>query len=460
MLPSFSSPVRSKWSSQFAFILVSAGAAIGLGNIWKFPYILGSRGGGTFLVLHLVFITLIALPVLLAELLMGRRGHQNIVTSIQLLSSETNASPRWQGIGWLCSITLILILSFYSVVAGWALAYLTYSWHGDLTGLSPLAIENVWQGFLANPVAMLFWHSIFILMVMGVVAKGIHQGIEKASKILIPVLFMILIMLLGYATGTGHFLEGIQYLFDIQLEKITPQTIVAAMGHAFFTLSIGAGSLLVYSSYSSKSFSLGEVAVSVVLMDFLASTLTAVSIFPILFSHGLKPETGPGLTFEILPIAFSTMEGGAFLGGLFFLLSVCAAWTSAISLAEPLVALLSERYKVKRIKATLFIGFLAWLLGILSILSFNLWKSFKIFGKWTLFVSISDFSSNILLPIGGLLIAIFTGWILHRRITREELAFQNESTYKAWRFLIRWVSPLGILIILLYPVYLFIRGYF
>lgn len=460
MLPSVSSPIRSKWSSQFAFVLVCAGAAIGLGNIWKFPYILGSHGGGTFLILHLIFLILIALPLLLAEMLMGRRGHQNIVTSIQLLSSETNANPRWKGIGWLCSVTLMLILSFYSVVAGWALAYLTYSWHGDLTGLSPLAIEHVWQGFLGSPLTMLFWHSVFILMTMGVLAKGIHKGIENASKILIPVLFMILIMLLGYATGTGHFYEGIQYLFDIQLDKITPQTIVSAMGHAFFTLSIGAGSILVYSSYSSKSFSLGQVAVSVVLLDFLVSTLTAVSTFPILFTHGLKPETGPGLTFEILPIAFSSMEGGAFLGGLFFLLSVCAAWTSAISLAEPLVALLSERYKIKRIKATFFIGFFAWLLGIASILSFNYWKSLKLFGEWTLFTGITDLSTNILLPMGGLLIAIFTGWILHRRITREELAFQNESTYKIWRFLIRWVSPFGILIILLYPVYLFIRGHF
>ncbi len=453
-------PTRAKWSSQFAFILVCAGAAIGLGNIWKFPYLLGSHGGGTFLILNFLFLLFIALPVLLAEMLIGRRGHQNAVTSIQLLSSETNASPRWQWIGWLCALTLILILSFYSIVAGWALAYLTYSWHGDLSGLSPLGIEKFWQTFTNHPGLLIFWHSLFMLMVLGVVAKGVHKGIENAAKILIPVLFIILILLLGYASGTGHFAQGIEFLFDIRLDKITPQTIVAAMGHAFFTASIGAGSILVYSSYASKHFSLGRSAVSIVFLDLLASILTAMCIFPILFAHELTPETRLGLTFEVLPIAFSNMEGGKFFGGLFFLLSVCAAWTSSISLAEPQVALLSERFNMKRSKATLYIGFFAWLLGTLSILSFSHWKTIKLFGQWTLFSGISDLSTNILLPLGGFLFAIFTGWILHRRITREALHFQNEHTYLIWRFLIRWVSPLGILIILFYPIYTFVRNVF
>jgi neurotransmitter:Na+ symporter, NSS family len=450
-------PDRSKWSSGFSFTLVGASAAIGLGNIWSFPYAIGNRGGGTFLLLHLLFLFFIAFPILLSEMLIGRRGHANAVTCVQLLSSETNASQRWKWIGWFCTLAPLLILSFYSVIAGWALDYLTYTWHGDLTGLTFSGVSRFWEDFLQHSAPMLIAHTIFMGITIAVVARGVRKGIEKVAKVLLLTLLITLILLLGYSMGSHDFYEAVDFLFDVQLSEVKPSTLMAALGHALFTLSVGGASMLIYASYASKSVSLPRVAISIVCLDFIVSLLTSLVVFAILFSNEMSSiPAEPGLIFKALPIAFSKMEGGIFVGGLFFLLCVCAAWTSAISMLEPVVALFNERYKIKRPKAAFLVGIVSWLLGVLLIFSFQEWKFLKLSSNYQLLHVLSNFSINILLPIAGLLFAVFSGWALHRRITREELNFKSENSYMLWRFLIRWLAPIGILGVLIYPLHTFL----
>lgn len=440
---------RAHWSSRLAFILATTGAAVGLGNIWKFPYMAGDNGGSAFVLVYLICVLLIGLPIMLSEMLIGRRGQQNPVNALRKLALEANCSTNWQIIGWWGACTLLIVLSFYSVVAGWSLAYLVRAWSGAFNGLDAAGVEQLWQHFLANPWQLLFWHAIFMLLTLWVVARGVQQGIEKASRIMMPLLFVTLIILDGYATSTSGFSQGAKFLLDFNLAKITPYVVISALGHAFFTLAIGAGCMLVYGSYLTPNIRLSSAVITIAGLDVLVAILAGLAIFPIIFSHGLTPQGGPGLMFEVLPIAFAKMGGGQFFGGLFFLLLLFAAWTSSISMAEPLVILLTERYSISRLAACLIVGSIAWCLGIGSVLSFNVWQHYTIFGHWNFFGAITDLATNIMLPIGGLLFAIFAGWKMSKQATEHELNMPNAWLYNAWRFLIRYLAPIGIIIILI-----------
>ncbi len=439
---------RDQWSSRLSFILATTGAAVGLGNIWKFPYMAGDNGGSAFVLVYLICVVLIGLPVMLSEMLIGRRGQENAVNTIQKLALEAKHSKHWRLLGWWGAATLLLVLSFYSVVAGWSLAYLFKAWGGVFNGMNASQVESTWHNFLAHPGQLAIWHALFMIMTMWVVARGVQGGLEKASRIMMPLLFFILIILVGYATSTGGFAQAVDFLFKPDLAKITPAVVVSAMGHAFFTLAIGAGAMLVYGSYLGKEVRLASAVATTAVLDVLVAVFAGLAIFPIVFAHHLTPAGGPGLMFEVLPIAFANMGGGQFFGGLFFLLLLFAAWTSSISLAEPLVALLAEKYMGSRIKASILVGCIAWVLGLASLFSFNIWQNFMLFHRWNLFAVITDLATNIMLPIGGIIFAIFAGWIMKQHITRQELGLRKEWLYKSWLFLTRYVAPIGILIIL------------
>jgi len=439
---------RDHWTNRFAFVLATTGAAVGLGNIWKFPYMAGDNGGSAFVIVYLLCIVLIGVPAMLAEMLIGRRGQQNPVTALHRLASEFNTTSTWQWLGWLGAVTLLLTLSFYSVVAGWSIAYLIKTWSGMLHQASASSIQLSWQQFLANPIRLLIWHGVFMIMTIWVVARGVQGGLEKASRIMMPLLFAILIILDGYAATTGQFSNAVHFLFDFKLHQLTTNVVIAAMGQAFFSLAVGAGCMLVYGSYLQHHIRLGGAVATIVVLDVLVAILVGLAIFPLVFSYHLTPEGGPGLMFKVLPIAFAKMRGGQFFGGLFFLLLLFAAWTSSISMAEPLVVLLSERYlKGKRVLAAILVGVVAWLLGIVSLLSFNVWKHVQLFHHWTIFTSITDLVTNIMLPIGGFLFVIFAGWKFPKHISQQELAFSHTWLFKIWLFLARYVAPAGIIII-------------
>lgn len=442
-------PKRSLWTSRFAFIMVTAGAAVGLGNIWKFPYMAGNNGGGVFVLLYLVFIAAIGIPAMIAELLLGRHGRQNAVNTLATLAKAAKASPLWQNLGWLGAVTLIIVLSFYSVVAGWSVSYLLHSFTGTFVGATPQEILTTWENLLASPLALIGWHTLFILLTMFVVARGVNKGIENASKWMMPGLFLVLILLVIYAAIEGDFRQAFQFLFSFRIQELTGRAVIDAIGQAFFSLATGAGCILIYGSYLSKRVNLVRTVIVISILDVLVALFSGLAIFPLVFSHGLTPQSGPGLMFHALPIAFSKMPLSQLVGSLFFILLLFAAWTSSISMAEPLVALIHERWKVTRLKASYLVGLFAWILGLASVFSFNIWQEYRVFGRWGIFQFMTDLPINILLPIGAILFCIFTGWVMKEKDVREEFGDSSLVVYLAWRVAIRYVAPLCIAIVLL-----------
>jgi NSS family neurotransmitter:Na+ symporter len=439
---------RSLWSSRFAFIMVTAGAAIGLGNIWKFPYMAGSNGGGVFVVLYLVCILLIGIPAMIAELMIGRRGRQNPVNTLSTLAVEANSTPHWGYLGWLGALTLLIVLSFYSVVAGWSIAYLKHAMQGSFVNASPDHIMQIWTNLLASPTQLIGWHTLFMFLTMGVIALGVNKGIEQASRWMMPALFITLIILVIYAAIEGDFVQAWRFLFSFKMQDITLTAVINAMGQAFFSLATGAGCILIYGSYLSKDTDIVDTVFIVAVLNVIVALLSGLAIFPIVFAHHLTPEGGPGLMFHVLPIAFSTMPGSVIIGSFFFLLLLFAAWTSSISLGEPLVAMLHERRKISRKLASFYVGVLAWGLGLVSVYSFNYWQDIKLFNRWGIFQVITDFPTNILLPLGAFLYCVFAGWIMKKSDIQAEFGQAHAKYFTLWRWMIRTIAPAGILVIL------------
>lgn len=443
------SNARASWTSRWGFILAATGAAVGLGNIWKFPYMAGDNGGGAFVMVYLVCVLLIGIPVMAAEILIGRRAQKNSVDALSHLAKESGHSPSWQLLGWWGLAGLLLTLSFYSVVAGWSIDYLAKSLGGDFVGLNAHQVQGQWRHFLASPWQLLLFHSIFMFLTMWVVARGVQKGLEWGSRIMMPLLFLLLFVLVGFSVVTSgpSFMKSVHYLFDFRFNQITGAVVINALGHAFFTLAIGVGAMSVYGSYLPKNVSIGRSIFIIVILDVLVALLAGLAIFPILFKYHLSPSQGPGLMFIALPITFAKMEAGRWIGSFFFALLLFAAWTSSINIAEPLVALLFEKTKLSRVKASVLVGLLAWGLGICSVLAFNVWSHVKIFGHFDVFTFITDTSTNIFLPVGGIFYAIFVGWIMKRKFSRDELSLPHPSVYWIWRILIRYIAPIAIFVV-------------
>lgn len=437
--------IHGTWERRWTFILAATGSAVGLGNIWKFPYMAGENGGGAFVLIYLVFVAAIGIPVMLAEIMLGRRGRHSPINTMRTLAREEDASKFWSGIGWLGALSGILILSFYSVIAGWAFAYVFKIIYGGL--LAEADIPQQFNLFVADPLLNIAWHSAFMGLVVFVVARGIHKGLETAVRILMPVLFLMLLGLLGYSITTGSFGDAVNFMFKFDPEKLTADAILSALGHSFFTLSLGMGAIMAYGAYMQRSESLGKTVVTVGLLDTLVAIVAGLVIFSIVFANGLDPAAGPSLMFQTLPVAFSKMPGGIVLGGVFFVLIVFAAWSSAISLAEPTVAWAIESTNLNRLSATLLVCVPTWGLGVACALSLNAWSDFTILGSGILDF-LDKLTTNIMLPLGGMLIAIFTGWIMRRSIVTKEVKMKNFTLFNVWVVMVRIVAPIGIAIVM------------
>ncbi len=444
------------WSSRLVFIMAATGSAVGLGNIWKFPYITGVHGGGAFVLVYLLCIALIGLPVMMAEILMGRRGGQSPIGTMALLARQERKSSAWQFAGWSGVVGSFLILSFYSVIAGWAVVYIWYAVSGDFSAAAASpetaaeTIGAIFNGLLASPVSLIAWHTVFMALTIFIVARGVKSGLEWAVTIMMPGLFIILLGLVAYAAfATDSFGRAMAFLFQPDFSKLTWEAVLVALGHAFFTLSLGMGIMMAYGSYLPKHISIPAASVTISVLDTVVALLAGMAIFPIVFAHGLEPGAGPGLIFVTLPIAFGAMPGGVVVGTLFFIFVVFAALTSAISLLEPTVEFVEERYGVKRMRAAIGGGVFVWLLGVASALSFNAWSGIEVFGK-SIFDSLDFLTANIMLPITALLVAVFAGWAMAAPSTQDELETGDSMTYRVWRFAIRYVSPVCILIVFIY----------
>ena len=440
--------IHGLWRSRWLFILAATGSAVGLGNIWKFPYITGENGGGAFVLVYLACICVIGIPVMIAEVTLGRLGRQSPINTMHALVKDQNAAKFWGGIGWMGAVSGFLILSFYSVIAGWSLAYIFRMAGGAFDGATAQSVGTIFGDLLGNPEALLGWHTIFMVLTIGIVASGVNKGLERSISILMPLLFLILVVLLGYSMSTEGFGAAFNFLFSFDFSKITADSIVVALGHAFFTLSLGMGAIMAYGAYMPKSASVGKTVLTVAFLDTLIALVAGLVIFPIVFSNGLEAGAGPGLLFQTLPLAFSQMPAGTVFGTLFFLLVAFAALSSAISLGEPVVAWAVESKGMSRVAAATWIGMVIWLLGVGTILSFNLWADFKIFGR-TIFDNLDFLTADILLPLGGLLIAIFVGWVMHKQNVVEEVKMKSPLMNHVWRFLVKFIAPVAVAIVLI-----------
>ncbi len=440
--------IHGEWSSRFVFILAATGSAVGLGNIWKFPYITGENGGGAFVIIYLLCILAIGIPIMMAETLMGRRGRQSPINTMKDLAKEAGADENWHLLGWLGVIAGFLILSYYSVIAGWAGAYVLKSVTGSFFDGSAAEIKSLFDSFIASPLQLMFWHTLFMAVTMYVVSQGVKGGIERAVRFLMPSLFFILILMVGYAMSSGGYEQGLEFLFYPDFSKVTGESVLTAMGHAFFTLSLGMGAIMVYGSYLPKGISVGKTAILIAGADTAVALLAGIAIFPIVFANGLEPSSGPGLLFQSLPIAFGNMGGGLIFGTLFFILLVFAALSSSISLIEPAVAWLVENRNMSREVACVWSGVITWLVGLGTVFSFNIGSEFKIFDK-TIFNLLDYLTANLMLPIGGFCIAVFAGWIMKTEHTREELASSVPWHYTLWKFLVCYISPAAVFLVFL-----------
>lgn len=437
--------VHAQWSSRMGFVLAATGSAVGLGNIWKFPYMVGESGGAAFVLVYLICIFLIGLPILVSEWLLGRRGQKNPINTMRDLAEKNNASPAWVLVGISGVLGAFLILSFYSVIGGWSLAYIKDAVVNNFSGQSSEGVGAIFNGLLASPTQLLAWHTVFMLLVIGIVARGVTKGLEGAATILMPALGVLLLVLVAYGATTSGFSQALSFMFSPDWSQLTGKVVLSALGHAFFTLSLGMGIMMAYGSYIGEDIDLLKTARTVVIMDTVIALAAGMAIFPIVFTEGLDLSSGPGLIFVTLPLAFGNITGGWLVGVAFFALLSFAAITSAISLLEPVVEFVEERTPLNRATSTVVSGFAAWALGLLALLSFNLLGDFLIFGL-NFFDLLDQITSKFMLPLTGLGGILFMAWHLDKESVRQELNLDIYD-FSLWNLLTRYLAPIAVLVV-------------
>ena len=434
------------WSSRFAFLMASVGFAVGLGNIWRFPYVTGENGGAAFVLVYLACAFGIGVPILMSELLIGRRGQGSPPSAMAAVASQSGKSQQWKWVGGMGLLAAYTIEIVYSVVVGWVLWYLFKAVTTGFVGVDAAAANAEFAAVLDNNLGMLAWTLVGLGITGAIIYAGVQDGIERAVTIMMPLMFLLLLGLAAYNYVAGGLDQALRWLFTPDFSKINFGTVLAAIGQAFFSIGVGMAGMMVYGSYLPKSISITQSVLIIVVADTGVALLAGMVIFPAVFHHGLDPAAGAGLIFQTLPVAFAQMPGGYLFSVLFFLILSVAGITSMVGLVESVNAWLEDRFDMPRHKSALLVVGSVAVFSILSILSYNVMGDLGMGGKN--FNDVMDYFSNqILLPLGGLLIAIFAGWVMHREATRDELTSLNAGTYAIWRFLIRFVVPPALLVI-------------
>ncbi len=439
---------RAGFTSGFGAVAAAAGSAIGLGNIWRFPYTVGQNGGGAFLLIYIIFVFMLGVPLIMSEFIMGRRSQSNVLGAYRTLAPKRKA---WQSVGWLAIISAFMIYSFYSVVAGWTFNYIVLAGVGKFEGQSAEAISKIFSDFTTNtwlPIADL---ALFVLFTALVVIKGVQKGIEKTCKVLMPVLLLLMILLCVRSVTLDGASKGLEFLFRPDFSALTAGGVLSALGQALFSLSLGMGCLITYGSYIRKEDNLLKTSVSIAAADTLIAVLAGVAIFPAVFAFGMSPASGPSLVYEVLPNVFNALPLGTLFATLFFLLLTIAALTSTISLLEILVSWAVEELRMKRGIATLFCSLMVFAIGALCSLSFGPLSQLTV-GGLTIFGIFDKLTATYFMPIGALALTLFVGWQMPEADSFDELS--NGGTlkctyYKVWRFMVRYLAPIALLIILI-----------
>lgn len=436
-----------QWSSRLGFLLAAVGFAVGMGNIWRFPYQLGENGGSAFLIIYLACALGIGLPLLITEVTMGRRGGASASQSVVNVAIESGRSRKWGFIGTLGILCAFIILSYYTVLSGWTLDYFVKAATGTFDNVTAEETGAMFSALLGNPWLLMFWNTIVHLLIIMVIRQGVQSGIERAMKILMPSLFAAIFIMMIYGTVAGDMGATLRFLLEPDFSKITPGTLMAAIGQAFFSIGIGMGSLIVFGAYMPKDFSIPRSSTAVIFMDTGVAVLAGFAIFPLVFQYGLNPGGGPGLIFQTLPLAFGQMPGGQLFGSIFFVLLISAALSSCLGLAEGVVNWVDEHLGIPRQKGVYYMVGAAWLLGIASILGFSVWSDVRLLefipsyrGK-DIFDTLDTLAANNLLLIGGSLSAIFFGWMVPKALKLDEMGVNDSLFFGFWRFMIRFVIP-------------------
>lgn len=444
---------KNQWSSKLGFILAAAGSAIGLGAIWKLPYVAGTNGGGAFFFIYLIFLVFLGAPLLLSEFMIGRKAQKEAISAYKSIAPNT----YWHWIGILGVGTSIILLSFYSVVGGWVVNYFLRSLTGNLSGLGVEEYQRLFGTIISDPIQAIAAHLLFILLTIMIVQGGVQKGIERATRIMMPILFILFIVLVVRSLTLEGALEGVRFILLPNFSEVTSETFLFALGQAFFSLSLGISTMVTYSSYLPKGESLPRSVASVVGLTILISLLAGLAIFPAVFAFGFEPTEGPSLIFSVLPAVFNEMAFGSLFFVCFLALLLFATLTSSISLLEIIVASLTKGRNEERKKKAWTAGLVIFILGIPSALSFGLLDEFFLFDR-TFFDLLDYLVSNFLLPLGALCIAIFVG----KKLTQEELYNEmtqgsriSSSIFKLWFFLIRFVVPTAIFIVIVQALGIF-----
>ncbi|MEM0954144.1 MAG: sodium-dependent transporter [Pseudomonadota bacterium] len=439
---------EQQWSSRSAFLLASVGFAVGLGNIWRFPYVAGENGGSAFVLVYLGCVFLIGVPILIAELLIGRRGQHSPPQAMAVLAAAEGRSKRWAIVGYMGLLAAYTIEIVYAVVVGWVLWYLFKAVTTGFAGYNADVAESSFAAVLADPTGMLFWTLVGLAFTGYIIYSGVQGGIERAVTILMPMLFALLALLAMYNVFAGGMREALLWLFEPHFERIKPEVFLIAVGQAFFSIGVGMGGMMTFGSYLSKDVSIPGSVLVIVLADTMVALLAGLVIFPAVFYNGLDPAAGAGLIFQTLPVAFANMPGGYAFSVAFFLLLSVAGITSMVGLVESVTSWLEDQHGVHRHKsAILVVGSIA-VFSVLSALSYNVIEDYRLFGR-----NLNDvgdyFSNQLLLPLGGLFIAVFVGWFVSSQSSTEELSIGNPLLFKIWHLLIRWVVPPAVAVIFL-----------
>jgi NSS family neurotransmitter:Na+ symporter len=444
---------RKQWSTNLLFVITAIGTEAGIANFWKFTYLAGQNGGGTFVMLYFIALVVLAIPALAAEILLGRHGGRSVIGSMRLFVERDGISPFWKSFGVIALTCTFLILSFYFVICGWMLRYFVLAAGGAFEHVTAGGAAALNGRFLADPGQMLIYSGVFIVATAIVVANGVNAGIERVSGLLTPLRFVILAGLCIYAATVGDLEGATGFLLTFRWDSLDSQVVLLALGQAFFSLGIGCGVLMTVGAYMKAEYSIARSVITVAFAQGLVAVLAGFSIFPLVFAYGLEASQGPALVFVTLPVAFGQMPHGQLFGSLMFLLLAFAGLTATIVILEALVAYLEEATRFSRKAVTYAAGAAIWIAGIPTVLSFGPWKSvfplswFGIASDKTAFALVDYLASNILLPLGGLMVAVIAGWVLSREAVRRELGIGDGVAFKVWYVAVRYVVPAAIIVI-------------
>lgn len=445
---------QTRWSSTLSFIFAASAAAIGLGNIWRFPYLVGQNGGSAFVLIYLMFVILLGIPLMIAEVAVGKMTHAGAHKALKTLAKQSSQRSLWSIVGIIHILSSFLILSYYTMISGWVLHYLVLSINGNLTQIHDTGSRNLFSQLLNNPTHMLITNGVIIGFMVAVNLLGMKKGLERVVMLMFPALLILLLFLLGVAMHSGQFARGIHFLFAANFSKINAHVIVLALGQAFFSLGIALGITILFGSYLPQKTPIISSVVAISIADTAIAILAGMVIFPIAFAHHLRPDSGPSLIFKTLPIAFAQLPHGQIFASIFFLMLQFAAFTSIIAFIEPFIHWANDATPYSREKICLLSGLLCWLLSIGSVTSFNIHKNLKLFGL-NFYQSIDYLTANIMLPIGAILLAVFCGWIIKKELYQTHLNWNtNGIAFLIWQFVLRYIAPVGIGIVLIQSIYI------